>query len=447
MKINELKSAYNKILNTIKNNKIVSKINLDKRQKLTLIIGIVFSILSILFSETIFVGNNEIKRAKYGKTNNEYTLSIHGISAKPDYITFNVSAMKYTKKEADEAFDILFSNISKYILKNNKGFDQINEDLNFIEYFKDEGINVNYLFKLDNSYDEDTIDKYKDVILYNGKVNNHSFKNDEAINGELKIIFSCFISDKYNSKYSSSPYIIPIKIISKNLSGTEKHKYELLSQIERIDKDTINNNTIKLPTKLDGSDIHISYKEKPKLTFLFIIFISLIVTILIPFNDKSKKNEEVKSKLRLLSKEYYSFVTKLTIYIGAGETLKNSISRIITTSKQNENSAPSILNNELEILIRKLNNGVTEDIALSEISNRIGLRQYTKLFNILEQNRKNGSTDVRVALTNELNDAFNERKLQAKILGEEAQTKLIFPLIMILGIILLIIMVPALTGM
>ena len=112
MKINELKSAYNKILNTIKNNKIVSKINLDKRQKLTLIIGIAFSILSILFSETIFVGNNEIKRAKYGKTNNEYTLSIHGISAKPDYITFNVSAMKYTKKEADEAFDILFSNSS-----------------------------------------------------------------------------------------------------------------------------------------------------------------------------------------------------------------------------------------------------------------------------------------------------------------------------------------------
>lgn len=447
MNINKLQSIYKKSISIIKSNPLVSKIKLDKRQKLTLIIGIAFSILSIIFNETVFIGNNEIKRANYGKTNNEYTLSVSGLSAKPDLITFNVSAMKYTKEEADKAFDILFSNIGEYILKNNKGFDQINENLSFTEYFNNEGITANYIFKLDNKYNEETYEKYKNIVLYNGSVNNYILKDDEEVNGELKIIFSCFINDKYYTKYSSAPYIIPIRIISKDLSKFDKYKYELLSEIEKIDKETINNKSIILPNKIDSSDIKITYKEKANFTFLFIIFISIVITILIPLNDKSKKNDIIKNKLKILSKEYYSFVTKLTIYIGAGETFKNAINRIIDVSKQNVSSTPSILNNELEILLRKLNNGVTEDVALSEISNRIGLRQYTKLFNILEQNRKNGSTDVRVALTNELNDAFNERKLQAKILGEEAQTKLIFPLIMILGIILLIIMVPALTGM
>ncbi len=46
-------------------------------------------------------------------------------------------------------------------------------------------------------------------------------------------------------------------------------------------------------------------------------------------------------------------------------------------------------------------------------------------------------------LENETKIAFEERKQQAKRLGEEAQTKLLFPMILMLTVVMIIIMIPA----
>lgn len=47
-------------------------------------------------------------------------------------------------------------------------------------------------------------------------------------------------------------------------------------------------------------------------------------------------------------------------------------------------------------------------------------------------------------LEQEAEEAFEERKNSAKKLGEEAGTKLLFPMLLMLGIVIAIIMVPAL---
>ncbi len=46
----------------------------------------------------------------------------------------------------------------------------------------------------------------------------------------------------------------------------------------------------------------------------------------------------------------------------------------------------------------------------------------------------------------EMNDAFEQRKTTAKRLGEEAGTKLLLPLFLLLGIVMVIVIVPALTA-
>ena len=419
---------------------------IDKKQKICLLVGIVFSILSILFNETIFTSKNEIRRNPYGMGNTEYTLKVKGLDKTSDDITFNVSSRRYTKETANLKFNEIFLKLADYILLKNSSFDEIRSNLKLNNYFSKEGIYVDYLFKLDDTYEDDLYEKYRNILQLDGRVNNEALSESEVVTGKLKVIFSCFINDS-DIRYSSAPYIIPIKIKGKILSERERNKINLLELIKNIDRGTIENQTIKLPDTLAGTMLKISYLEKPNYTFLLLLFISILVAILLPLKDKSKKDEENKNRIRILTLEYYSFVTKLAIYISAGETVRNAFTRINRLYKTKVGESDNILNNELEITIRKMDNGVNEEIALSDLSNRIGLRQYTKLFNILEQNRKNGSSDVKIALYNELDDAFKERKLNAKILGEEAQTKLIFPLIMMLGIVLIIIMVPALTGM
>ena len=62
---------------------------------------------------------------------------------------------------------------------------------------------------------------------------------------------------------------------------------------------------------------------------------------------------------------------------------------------------------------------------------------------ILIQNLRTGNRGLCELLVQEAAVAFEERKALARKLGEEAGTKMLLPLIMMLGIVIAIIMVPA----
>lgn len=68
---------------------------------------------------------------------------------------------------------------------------------------------------------------------------------------------------------------------------------------------------------------------------------------------------------------------------------------------------------------------------------------YNRLIRILIQNLRTGSRGICELLGQEATVALEERKALARKLGEEAGTKMLLPLIMMLGIVIAIIMVPA----
>ena len=68
---------------------------------------------------------------------------------------------------------------------------------------------------------------------------------------------------------------------------------------------------------------------------------------------------------------------------------------------------------------------------------------YKKLAAIIIQNVKRGTDGLKESLSTETKNAFEERKQTARKLGEEAGTKLLFPMIMMMGIVLIIIVIPA----
>lgn len=54
-----------------------------------------------------------------------------------------------------------------------------------------------------------------------------------------------------------------------------------------------------------------------------------------------------------------------------------------------------------------------------------------------------GTRGITVLLEQEAQNAFEERKHAAKRYGEEAGTKLLFPMMLMLGIVMVILLVPA----
>ena len=95
----------------------------------------------------------------------------------------------------------------------------------------------------------------------------------------------------------------------------------------------------------------------------------------------------------------------------------------------------------------QLKNGVSESRAYQDFGRRCRLQPYLKLSSLLEQNRRTGTKDLRGILQMELADAFELRKNLARRMGEEAGTKLLLPLFLMLGIVMIMIMVPAMMTM
>ena len=62
---------------------------------------------------------------------------------------------------------------------------------------------------------------------------------------------------------------------------------------------------------------------------------------------------------------------------------------------------------------------------------------------LLEQNLKQGTTKLAIRLKEESESAFEERKNLARKLGEEAETKLMLPMFLMLFVVLAAVMTPA----
>ena len=95
----------------------------------------------------------------------------------------------------------------------------------------------------------------------------------------------------------------------------------------------------------------------------------------------------------------------------------------------------------------EMKSGVAEGAAYENFGRRCGLPGYIKLGSLLAQNLKKGSKGLASILEKEAEASMEERKNMARKLGEQAGTKLLFPMILIFGVVLVILIVPAFLSM
>ncbi len=98
---------------------------------------------------------------------------------------------------------------------------------------------------------------------------------------------------------------------------------------------------------------------------------------------------------------------------------------------------------EMIYTFREMQSGRSESECYERFGQRCGLQEYRKFGAMLAQNLKKGSKGLADLLKGEAANAFEERKNQAKKLGEEASTKLLLPMILMLLVVFIIIIVPA----
>ena len=99
---------------------------------------------------------------------------------------------------------------------------------------------------------------------------------------------------------------------------------------------------------------------------------------------------------------------------------------------------------EMVYTMHELQSGASESEEIYEhFGDRCGLATYRKFGVLLSQNLKKGTRGLADLLKQESVNAFEERNRFCKNAGEEAGTKMLLPMFLMLGVVLIMIVFPA----
>lgn len=168
-------------------------------------------------------------------------------------------------------------------------------------------------------------------------------------------------------------------------------------------------------------------------------------------NELSRKDSEHGSKAMLElpaevdgRKLYWLYARENPVskVLGAGMSMKGAFWRL-SGQYQREKKEIRYVYEELTCACYEMQSGIAEAEAYERFGRRCQMPEYIRLGTVLSQNLRKGTKGLNAMLEQEATASFTERKNNARKLGEKAGTKLLFPMLLMLGIVLVILMVPA----
>lgn len=298
--------------------------------------------------------------------------------------------------------------------------------------------------------------KYRHLMDSDGTLHNETLAPGTVVTGYLSLIMSTDIvptstdgETKYlKTQYHSAPYRIYVGIVPRALSRYESLLLQLQQAITTEDEGSLGENMLSLPTEIDGQRIY--YREHEDRSYLLLPLLGVIAAMAIYMRQGQALRTEKKQREALLMLDYSELVSKLMVYIGAGLTVRNALETIsqhfdALIARGIKEDRP--LYQELRTMVIQFRRNMPESEIYLSFGRRVNLKPYTKLVSLIEQNRMNGARNLRAMLELEMEDAFEQRKTTARRLGEEAGTKLLLPLFIMLGIVMIIVIVPAMSAL
>lgn len=339
-------------------------------------------------------------------------------------VILNVEERYYEDKEIDNFLDEAAISIEVYLLENNKSKEQIQNNLIF--YNQVPGTSVLVEWKIEDL----------DIIGIEGEVHNEEL-GPEGIDTIVTAILS------YQNREKEHP--ISLHIMAKEYTEEEKIHNKLQEEVARASEDKKEDNLLELPDAIEGYEI--AWDEtSDKGIHIRLLVLGLMTAILVWVYQDKDIDKRMKNRREEMLLDYPELISKFNLLINAGMTVRQAWTKIgddyKRRSKEGINSKRYVYE-EMLFTKHELELGVSEINAYESFGKRVGLTPYMKFSTLIAQNLKKGSKGLCELLSQEAREAYENRKETAKRLGEEAGTKLLAPMIIMLIIVFILILIPA----
>lgn len=389
----------------------------QKRGVFSIGLGIGIAIVSLLFPMSgQLKEENYIERNEYGEGDMEVSLVASSRKGENEII-YNVSERIYTREEIEEMLPEFIRELEDAVLGENESLEKISGNLNFAEEVE------GYPFQVTWSTDQSE---------YIGSQGDIKVKIQE----EIPALLTAEIEyEEYFYEHS-----FPVILAPGVYADEQQWQIALDEALAKAQADSIEEKYVILPEVVDGEAV--SWSKKRTNQGIRIAGLFSLTGVFLFFADRIEKREADKKRRQAMQKEYPEFAMKCAMLIGSGMTLRQAFERIAKSYISTKNRG-KVLYEEVLIGVRELQSGVSERQVYESFGRRCGIRETEKFGNLMSRNLRKGSEGLKNALRDEAMEAMEMHKEMVRRQGETSGTKLLFPMMILLLIVMVMIMVPA----
>ncbi len=363
-------------------------------------------------------------RNTYGIGSRMEELEVAAGEGKREKIEVQVSERAYSGEELQSMFQRCIAQMDQLILGDNKNLDHIESDMNLITGIP--GVPVEISWELD---------RY-DVMNVYGEIQEEELHKEGTL-VTLKGILTYREVPSEQAFYECTAMVFP-----KTLKEKEQKTAEIEKIIADTDKKTQTEERLVLPRELDGTPLFFFSSMDSRGAVLMAM--AVLISILLLALEKQNQEKEMSKRQAQMQLDHPEIISKLTLLLGAGMTVKRAWRKIVADYEEEKNVwGIRYAYEEMRQACNEMDSGITEAESYERFGRRCGTQIYVKLGALLSQNLRKGTKGMSQILKAEAIQSFEERKARARRLGEEAGTKLLAPMFLMLGVVLVIVIVPA----
>lgn len=389
-------------------------------------ITMIFLVIAVWFSE--MAGTKEtveqVHRGDYGSAVRTERFRVE-VDGKEEEVQIQISPRTYKEAEIHLLMQEALEVLDIKILGENVSFDHVDSSLVFPSSLE------GYPFLI--SWE---LSRY-DVLTLSGELIPAELeKADPEKLGVLVTITAVLVYEDIEAQYQRE-----VKLFQEEKELTISEQIE--QYVDAMDEMTREEEALILPNTWNGKPLTWSVPEESNIPVLS--FLAVLIIILFGLREKQMESQKQKEKKKEMLVDYPEIISQFTMLMGAGMTAKKVWEKVAEDYKvqKRETGKTRAAYEEIVFTWQEMQSGVPEMECYERFAKRCELLPYMKMGVLLAQNLRKGSKGLSEMLSLEAVQAMEERKARARKLGEEAGTKLLIPMVIMLIVVFAIVIVPA----
>ncbi len=357
-------------------------------------------------------GSEDVKLSAQGE-NNRTDIKIAVIPQKPD------------EEEKEALLDEAVKEIEADFLGKNTSYDAVWRRVSVNQEYSDGLVEAQWDFIP------------RGIVDAQGNIDSSGFEVSETVTA------TCTLSVDGKTKIYSFPFVA----VKPDVNTPEGFAAAVEGLIKESNEEN-DSGKMKLPEEIYGQKL--KWEKPVDHTGLWLCLLGVFAAVAIKLGSGMDEKKEAEKRREEYGRQYPDIVDNLILYVGAGISTRGSFEKMEAQYLRWKAAHPGREKSAYENLIimnRAIRDGCLEYDAYEKFGRSCLHPSYRKLAVLLKQNIKHGNDKLLYQLSHEEQLVKDMRAREIKSAGELISTKLLLPMGGLLGMILIVLIVPALQTM